>query len=1320
MGDSLGDQWRQSRHGSHSGRGYHYQDAVAAHIAVLGWAGVLPIQAIVPEGHEDISIKLQGDWIHAQAKSRRSHRGDFTLGELIDHLVKMWSAHLERIQAQPHSRVALILERAVRDLPSTDWNRTISDIPALVDQVKPRLLGSFNNDVPLVDGLLAVTFIIYLPDPREPSVSLISGHINLPAQACTVHYEALRSRIAELADENGIRTADRPAQLSRTDVQRIFDVSTEVVDTESLNAAIRDGICEAVDFLTPVYDEQFYEGIDVKLGHVVAGLTIDRPEIETEVLTHLEGGHPVIIVGPSGAGKSAVAWMSAYESRHSIRWYRVRRLSLVDLTSLLRLIHANRPTEASPIGLLVDDLGRADRDGWDSLVAEAANIPGVRLLGIIREEDLHLVQSAYACHEVRPALDENLAERLWSQLSAAGSTAWAEWREPYELSDGLLLEYGYVLTTGKRLGSIIASQVQRRIIEERDVELRVLRFVAAADVWGVEIELPELRSAVGAPSDEQLQRALVRLLNEHLVQQSSPGVYGGLHRVRSQHIVAAIHLSGVPSIVETASTLLLSIGTRSVQTCVASLLSEGLVGDSIVIDSLVRRLEIQPSPDILISSLQALRIASFIRSVSKWIDIFDEEGVPASKRAIAAQLALSGLSSELLTHEIQSSIQRIMVTLGDDLRVKLLSELGLQFISQIVEQITEIESATLLLAALMGLSEDTGLISQLRTINLDFEGVTVESINGFLSAARVFDISLAHYFVAKAGGSQELLARIERETPWVRSLQITTDEEGRQVVEGAVRHVSRIQTDIHEDVVNLCRLVLGVVPDAEVAACRAIDVSGTASGFNDYHVAEKCIPRRNLPSDAEVAWNRARSRTVATLLAAQTHTQRLIAERSLLTRVSEALLSAANVWCRGQSLPSATAQKFQSISAESNALPPPPFPAEIGLGPLDQGTVDFVDPVNGLISGIVRIVARLFDPNTRFVGLAADIHDNVLSNASSLIGSSRWRLLSDPPNDSLLVIERTLVDLHAAVAELHLGAEHMRTEYRRVTRRSRGPNSISLCARESRERAERRLDDQMSRLTSLLGENGLTVRVVSRTPQNPSGLWWPVDEVLVMAELGTVFEWPHMQNLVVGACHQVFETGRTVIAAPLRAGKLVPALSGRVQSQFFPIPQSFNDWSAMLGIAEVEELVSTEFAKAMNCLVEISGVLGGTHAGRIHEAELAVLKETFSAFNINVDRLHELAETDESGLISDSIESLERLSQPVQLQLEAFKTGEESVPTLALDFLAPARNEMNENVNTFALFRMALIELDIEPQGARERIDLALEEYIEPTEGEQF
>src|SRR3546814_7338814 len=82
---------------------------------------------------------------------------------------------------------------------------------------------------------------------------------------------------------------------------------------DAIERALRDGVCEPVDFLTPLDDPNFYLGVDVEPGHIAAGLVAERPRSRSALVEGIEQRRAALIVGPSGAGKSALMWEAANE-----------------------------------------------------------------------------------------------------------------------------------------------------------------------------------------------------------------------------------------------------------------------------------------------------------------------------------------------------------------------------------------------------------------------------------------------------------------------------------------------------------------------------------------------------------------------------------------------------------------------------------------------------------------------------------------------------------------------------------------------------------------------------------------------------------------------------------------------------------------------------------------------------------------------------------------------------------------------------------------------------------------------------------------------
>lgn len=82
-----------SRAGSNAGRGFRYQDAVSAWLAVEIWAGQRAPAIVIPEGGDDIELRGEATSF-VQVKSRREHLGDYTEGETVGHIGDLWKRSL--------------------------------------------------------------------------------------------------------------------------------------------------------------------------------------------------------------------------------------------------------------------------------------------------------------------------------------------------------------------------------------------------------------------------------------------------------------------------------------------------------------------------------------------------------------------------------------------------------------------------------------------------------------------------------------------------------------------------------------------------------------------------------------------------------------------------------------------------------------------------------------------------------------------------------------------------------------------------------------------------------------------------------------------------------------------------------------------------------------------------------------------------------------------------------------------------------------------------------------------------------------------------
>ena len=72
---------RRDRTGSDAGRGFRYQDAVAAFLGVELWAQDIPA-VVVPEGGDDVELRKETEITLVSVKSRRGTRGLFSRSDM--------------------------------------------------------------------------------------------------------------------------------------------------------------------------------------------------------------------------------------------------------------------------------------------------------------------------------------------------------------------------------------------------------------------------------------------------------------------------------------------------------------------------------------------------------------------------------------------------------------------------------------------------------------------------------------------------------------------------------------------------------------------------------------------------------------------------------------------------------------------------------------------------------------------------------------------------------------------------------------------------------------------------------------------------------------------------------------------------------------------------------------------------------------------------------------------------------------------------------------------------------------------------------------
>jgi hypothetical protein len=1166
--------WSSTRAGARAGRGFHYQDVVGAWLCGRVLTGELTVDRVVPEGYEDLSCEGQSAW-QVQVKSRQERVGSFTTGEVAGHVLDLAERHAHHEKAGLSGRPVLVLERGMAGWAPSEWGVALINVSGHDELLTAiRQIGARRDmdaaDVEAVARLVSVVVLPWNAAADQTRAAIATRH-PLPPLAADPIVLALRNEVAGCVDTNAEQGWSRRASLDRTQIERVVSDAVALVDLESLEEALSAGLCEPVDFDTPLELSGFYEGVDVQPGHVVAGLPAPRPAVTGRVVAALDGGGSVLVTGPSGVGKSTVMWAAAYCARH-VLWYRVRRLQDGDVDALVRLAKSARPTTRTPVGFVVDAVGVGPTQAWDLLQRELAAIPGTVLLGSARTEDLLPLRTLPGATLVGVRLDEEVAAQIHEGLLRSGAITAPHWREAFDGSDGLTLEFTHLLTRGRRLSDVLTEQVNRRVADGRDLELQVMALVATAHRWSAYLSLESVRDHLGADSVD-LRVALARLSDEHLVH-----VHGtqltGLHQLRSRALSVAVHNTPPPTLGETAVAVLQLLDDKQLQPFVVGVLTEHPDFDDIVLTQLVREVRRRSTPAALTGALQALRLVDFQRHAATWVRVLERHHVEPAYRPITMQLAVLG--SEPLAEmrpEILGALQEIsLLTGGSPLREELLTEMGPSRVMDMVAACADIVQATVLLAVMAGtnlpLAEQVGVEPPRSSLEVLLGDASAPELADLLAVAFQASEPLAHALFELAGGQEGVFARMLQYSPWLVEVAVV-DRGGVPVGFARLLHVSdAAEPDIDAHVRDVARTLLRCLP-----MCASVDVQATLAGnvpirVGDHTIGVSQLQRQYDHSPTAIAWNRVR--TQAAVLAAGTGnaTSRAAIARQLVVDVHQYLRELTQAWCvsRGRS------QEARRLEAQRTALRSRADALTLlvdrpdldSIAAADAGTALDNDELHTVLQGIVdNLTQRLHDTDANWASLAAFTGDTLRGSVAAVRAEERWDLIGEQPPEELDQIEVLLGDLHDTLAELAWG-ELTPALVVGAARAGSYPTALSRVAALAREMATSRFASVINELTAAARATGVQTRVWARPLTVPDAVDWPPTQVAVGVDVTSLAQWePALETVTELLDYDPASQGRRapVLVVPLIGGQPVRPLARSVQTNLWPGQDLYDTWA---------------------------------------------------------------------------------------------------------------------------------------------------------------
>lgn len=1150
-----------SRAGSHAGRGFRYQDAIAANLAVMIWADLRTPAIVIPEGGDDIELR-GSEAVFVQVKSRREHLGQYQSSKVVSDISALWKRHDGTV---PHpDRLELILERVVEGLV----NQNDPAIPTDIDgELSTKLHG-----LPNAASLLKKTKLHIMTSPREAAIQTICDKTGCRPIAAQICFADLSKRVGDLADTNGLLQADNYQGLSVTDTERAITELLHVLDVDAIEQAIQQGLCEPVDFSTPLDDPNFYLGVDVEPGHVVADLVSERPDARTIVSQALEKQRAALVVGPSGSGKSALMWETAHMMRHTVRWFRVRRMAVQDIPALRQLIRAMRPSEASPIGFVMDDVGRQGPEAWTAFLREIASLPGVLLLGSIREEDIFLVAERARVAEIRSDADNALAERLWLELKESQNTQWPGWREPWRLSNGLLLEYVHILTRGKRLDEVLADQVQARIADaDRDLELDILRLGAWAGSAGARVDTGKLANILSC-SDAELSRALHRLVDEHLIREPKAGLFGGLHQLRSEELLQLSHQTPPPTYSATFERTLSAVPPDDVELLVEDAVSKQRLPIAAVLDAIAARLLADPDAGVLASALRGLGGGQISAIVDQWFATPEAEALPRTQIGSAAMFGVADL--DLGDHdfipEIRAAATRLTQLKGDiedDPRSQLFNRLSEDDLRTMTAN-SSLADLNDIASALIGIALPTVLRTILVSLVPALDRDNFDILTELLGTVGALDRNVANIWV-DAIGQDELFARLEAERPWVATPTVSVESDGTIVSCDYWHVVVSQQPSPHDDVVKLCETLLSICPSADIAASRAIYADGSVAGLPEYPTATKRIARDNIPVESVPVWNRRWIDLIARRVAAPSYSDYLERGITILNELVPTLDRVFDMHLRGPDVPQQLFDTLNRLNGLTKELTPPSISSEeVGGDTAGEPNKAFTKFQNVLFCGTVDLVnryARLPEQAGAYIAWLNDLIDQ----ADHVTTEEPWELVAGEAPPMLSRLQELFISVRMLAEGAHERDVSPAETWRKVGRTARRGNALRKVTAMARAATDKTIANRKADIQSAISALGAPVTVHFRD-RTSAVLPLVSFEILVLLEADTVVE----AAQVVDACAEPLRAsvehmiGMTII--PVTKGYSVNRFTQSGHQTLYANPEAGSEWLETLGVLPLQ------------------------------------------------------------------------------------------------------------------------------------------------------
>lgn len=1267
------DAWSKSRSGAWAGRGFHYQHFVSTLILIRQWAGYAPSGYLIPEGLEDSVIETGGRELWLQVKSRKD--GTFSRQKVENILAEVEVKALASM-SKTDIRCAMVLEQSCVGLKELD-------IGLLFEESSHQV------------------FVCSFPD--EECVALIIEKLGVAKIIAEGFVSDLYRLVAEASLANASLPFENRRKISTMEVERRIFERLEAVDPSAVERAVALGMIEPVDFTKSLSETAFYQGVKVRPGHVVAGLVIERPADTQIVMETIKKYRQVLLSGPSGAGKSALLWLTVNLLAGEICWYQVtQRAAVGGADSIISFVRARRPSEKFPLGLVMDELGAANSDLWDVLSRELMGYPFVYLIGSIRKEDVVLVTNQVDTKIIAVNLDQNLAEGVWRKLRSDKQTSWEHWIEPFEQAEGLMLEYVHLLTQGQRLSAVIEEQVRHRQLAKRDDELAIIRSASLLFTYGAEVRTQELCAILNIhPADAS--RALARLIDEHLIRESRPGVLGGLHVLRSEALRRASHDEVIYFSESSLWNGLAAVTHETMPGVIQSLLSACTnEQEETVLRKLAGILATNPEVEAWVSILTGLGLATLERYVLTFIKILALHGVQRAQWQLAsmfgcdAQIDIPDLSDAEQWRTLRNAVLAFRDLPKPDLRnacMKYLPETSAIPASQNLKQANKLYSC---LVPICG--GEPVLVKVIPSI-LDKAECDIGQVAALLSTAYLIAPALAGQLVQSLGGEQVLYNWFRAQTPWVESPIFESEgKHGKTVRSNWYLVGEQGHSEPHESICGICETLIALSPEAEAAASDVLNPLGQPIVVGGHQPWSKNMPRQNIAAKTRVAWNVAFRQIMLAKSVSISLTEYAKQMGNHVTRTEKILRSFTEKWIRGKRIGNSDtlALDINDIINQVNSLAyaAPAKPAPDMVSPVKGG--DGEDSLGSLLTGIlgnlVRRLGRI--PKDENAKGAAMFARSLAEQAKEQRQSDIWRTHPAPPVRELQMMVERLNDIACILHEMAYDGENSSIQgiVKSANKGALG-KAIPAAARRCSMLAEQRLDSHLKTLERKFKEEGRHVKCWVRSLEEPDSSYWPAKEIAITIEI---------ENLATDAMYIEHSLALSQqYLGDIWRFSVVPVINGIVLTPLAFAPSSlvllpdlaFSDkWQKHITYPFFTSEVVAAFDEALAACMQLSGIMAFRDLNNLHPDEHRVFSKAIEVFKRSRDRVVSAAEKENSECTEWACERLDKTWNQILDELGERKAGRMVKDPLCMDPHLAITGEANDQTIEVGLMRMLMLQ----------------------------